>query len=184
MVKVTLEPLQLAHAAELWPAAEDPDMAAVWPISWNSLADVEAQFAKLIRQGEEGRSEPFLVRVDGEAAGSTSFYDMADRVVSIGWTFFVPKFRRTHVNTASKLWMLTRAFEELGCRRVQFDVDQRNVRSQTAVLRIGAKQEGILRKHKVLWDGFVRDTVVFSIIAEEWADVKAHLTTRLRTLQS
>lgn len=183
-MKVTLEPLALEHAAELWPAVQDADMAKLWPRRWQTQADVESQFGKLLRQQRDGIAEPFLVRADGVAAGSTSFYNINDGSVSLGWTFYAPPFRRTNVNTEAKLWMLTRAFEDLGARRVQFDVDARNHQSRAAVLRLGATQEGILRKHRVLWDGYVRDTVVFSILRDEWPGVRERLTNLLRTRQS
>lgn len=183
-MKIILEPLEAEHATELWPSVEDAEMARHWPRKWACLADVESQFEKLLRQQRAGTAEPFLVRADGIAAGSTSFYNINDGSVSLGWTFYAPKFRRTNVNTAAKLLMLTRAFEDLGARRVQFDVDARNEASRAAVLRLGATQEGILRKHRVLWDGFVRDTVVFSILQEEWPLVRERLTNLLRTRQS
>lgn len=159
-------------------------MASLWPRPWQSQADVESQIAKLLRQQADGTAEPFLVRADGEAAGSTSFYNMQEGSIALGWTFYAPKFRRTNVNTETKLMMLTRAFDDLGARRVQFDVDARNEASRAAVLRLGAVQEGILRKHKVLWDGFVRDTVIFSILRDEWPAVRENLTNRLRRNQS
>jgi RimJ/RimL family protein N-acetyltransferase len=184
LVQVTIEPLQMAHAAELWPAVADAEMAKLWPRPWQSQADVESQFAKLLRQQDEGTAEPFLVRADGEAAGSTSFYNIQEGSMALGWTFYAPKFRRTNVNTEAKLMLLTRAFDDCGARRVQFDVDGRNVASRAAVLRLGAVQEGILRKHKLLWDGFVRDTVIFSILSNDWPKVRENLTSMLRRNQS
>ncbi len=180
---VTLEPLQPEHATELWPAADDDAIRTLWPRRWQSVEDVGDQFRMLMEWQSQGNAEPYLIRTnEGKAAGSTVLYsiDAMHRSATIGWTFVVTPFRRTAVNTEAKLLMLTHAFEDLGLERVQFDVDARNKNSQKAVERIGATREGVLRRHKVLWDGFVRDTVVFSITRDEWPRVKAGLEERLR----
>ena len=110
-------------------------------------------------------------------AGSTSFLDLqpANRSLEIGWTIIGPKWRRTFVNSECKLMLLTHCFETLGCGRVGFRIDARNERSQRAVERLGAVREGVLRKNKVCHDGFIRDTVVYSIIADEWPGIKPRL---------
>lgn len=156
-------------------------MANVWPRPWKTVEDIAAQCKHLI---EKPDVEAFLVLADGEVAGSTTFYDMKPDQLAIGWTFYLPKFRRTAVNTSTKLQMLGRAFDEKEVRRVQFDVDGRNITSQAAVLRLGATHEGTLRQHKMLHDGFVRDTCIFSILREEWPTIRDDLTSRLRRSQS
>lgn len=179
---VSIEPLRMEHAAELWPAADDDAMRRWWPRRWMSQEDVEAQFQTLLDMQATGRAEPFLLRApDGTAAGSSAYYGLSDvhRHLTIGWTFLTPAHRRTAMNTEAKLLLLEEAFEVRGMERVQFDVDARNTTSRAAVLRLGATQEGILRRHRVLWDGFVRDTVVFSVLRDEWPRVKAGLRSRL-----
>ena len=106
--------------------------------------------------------------------GSTRYLDIrvANRSLEIGWTWLGVAVQRTPVNTDCKYLLLTHAFEDLGAIRVQLKTDARNVGSQKAIERIGAKREGTLRKHYVLWDGHVRDSVYFSVLEEEWPDVK------------
>lgn len=176
---VRLEPLRLEHADELWPAVEDPEMAAVWPRRWETLDDVRAQVRDQLHQAD---MEPMLVRdrATGAAVGSSSFYNVRDDRLTVGWTYFAPARRRTAANTETKLLMLGDAFDRRGVRRVRFDVDGRNRRSQDALLRLGAVREGVLRRHLRVWDGFVRDTVVFSILDVEWPAVRARLEARLR----
>ncbi|HRJ48186.1 MAG TPA: GNAT family protein, partial [Opitutaceae bacterium] len=120
-------------------------------------------------------------RADGRAVGSTSYLDIAPehRRIEIGWTWLGAEARRTAINTECKYLLLRHAFETLGCGRVQLKTDARNLRSQAAIERIGAKREGVLRRHLVMPDGFVRDTVMFSILAEEWPAVKARLEANL-----
>lgn len=177
---VALEPLTVEHAAELWPAADDPAIATLWPRRWASQEDVERQFLALTTTPA---CEPFLVRhkASGAAAGSTAYYNVSDEHLhlSLGWTFYTKPFRRTAVNTEAKLLLLAHAFEKRRMERVQFDVDGRNLRSQEAVLRLGATREGVLRRHRVLWDDYIRDTHIFSILREEWPTVKAKLEARL-----
>jgi len=176
---VTLEPLRVEHADRLWPAADDDAIRAYWPMPLRTLEEMRAQCSHLLAIPS---SHPYLIRTtDGRAAGQTCLYaiDPDHRSATIGWTFITAPYRRTAVNTETKLLMLTRAFEERGLERVQFDVDARNTLSQQALERIGAMREGVLRKHKVLWDGFVRDTVVFSIVKDEWPAVQAGLEAKM-----
>lgn len=115
------------------------------------------------------------------AVGSTRFGDIAPEHgrLEIGWTWIAPSHQRTAVNTEAKLLQLSYAFDELGATRVALKTDDRNLRSQAALERLGAVREGVLRRHLRLPDGFVRDTVYFSILAEEWPAVKARLEERL-----
>jgi RimJ/RimL family protein N-acetyltransferase len=117
----------------------------------------------------------------GRAVGSTRFGDIAPEHgrVEIGWTWIAPSHQRTAVNTEAKLLQLTYAFDELGATRVALKTDGRNVRSQSAIERLGAVREGALRRHTRMPDGFMRDTVYYSILSDEWPAVKSRLTGRL-----
>ena len=115
-------------------------------------------------------------------AGSTSYMSVSqtNESLEIGFTWYAKQFQRTSINTATKLVLLTNAFENLGAGRVQLQTDARNTASQAAIARIGGVREGVLRNHKKYPNGFVRDTVVFSIIRNEWPDIRQKLTDRLR----
>lgn len=117
---------------------------------------------------------------NGRMAGTSSFIDIdpAHRTLEIGYTWFRPECRGTAINPETKLLMLGHAFDA-GAGRVQFSVSAANERSQAAVLKLGAKKEGVLRRHKITWTGASRDTVIFSIVAEEWEEVRARLERRL-----
>jgi RimJ/RimL family protein N-acetyltransferase len=132
---------------------------------------------------EKGVSRPFVTREaeSGTIIGSTRFgnIDISNRSVEIGWTWISPKWQRTLINTEAKLLMLTHAFETWGCVRVELKTDALNEKSRNAILRIGAKQEGIFRKHVICDTGRFRDSVYFSIIDEEWEGVKANLQKNL-----
>ena len=139
---------------------------------------------ELIRRQGQGTDLPFAVihLPTSQAIGMTRFMDIRpqDRALEIGGTWYAPSYQRTAVNTESKLLLLTHAFEVVGCIRVQFKTDSRNVQSQQALERIGAVREGVLRSHMVLSDGYIRDSVYYSIIASEWPQVKANLIKRLQ----
>jgi len=122
-----------------------------------------------------------LERGSGQTIGSTRFMniDRANRRVEIGSTWIAPAWQRTAVNTEAKYLMLRHAFEVWGCMRVELKTDALNQKSRNAILRIGAKEEGTLRRHLVTWTGRVRDTVYFSILDDEWVDVKSGLESRL-----
>ncbi len=128
---------------------------------------------------EAGTQIPFaIVHVaSGAAIGSTRYLELrrAHRALEIGWTWIATAYQRTAVNTECKLLLLGHAFDTLGAVRVQFRTDLRNTRSQTALRRIGGRREGILRKSLILWDGFIRDSVYFSIVDDEWPAVKRRL---------
>lgn len=182
--RVRLEPLALAHAADLAVCGSEPDIWLYLPAAApTSREDMEA----LIRtaQAECARRErlPFAV-IDlntGRAVGSTSYLDLAPRHrrLEIGWTWLGAAVRRTVVNTECKYLLLRHAFESLGCGRVQLKTDGRNLQSQAAIERLGARKEGVLRRHMMMPDGFVRDTVMYSILAGEWPAVKARLEASL-----
>jgi RimJ/RimL family protein N-acetyltransferase len=116
-------------------------------------------------------------QADGRVVGSTRFLDLRrpNRGLEIGWTWIDPQAQRTGVNTEAKFLMLRHAFEDLGAIRVQLKTDERNLRSRTAIARLGATFEGILRKYQARFDGYVRNTAMFSITSDEWPAVKARL---------
>jgi RimJ/RimL family protein N-acetyltransferase len=137
-----------------------------------------------LAEQERGLALPFCTIETGTGAvvGSTRFGNIAaeHRRVEIGWTFVTPSRQRTAVNTEAKYLMLRHAFEIWDCNRVELKTSALNTRSRNAILRLGAKQEGIFRKHMINPDGSIRDTVYYSVIAEEWHGVKAHVAALLR----
>lgn len=179
-----LEPLGMSHAADLLTAGNEKEIWDYLPVAApQSLDAMEACIQTALEDAAKGVRLPFAI-IDlksGRAMGSTSYLDiaMAHHRIEIGWTWLGAKARRTAINTECKYLLLRHAFEALGCGRVQLKTDARNQRSQTAIARIGAKHEGVLRQHMVMPNGYVRDTVMFSIIASEWPTVKAALETRL-----
>lgn len=181
---VRLEPLGLSHAADLLAAGSEKEIWDFLPVAAPQTLEVMEKCIQLaLDDATNGVRLPFAI-IDlkiGRAMGSTSYLDisMANHRIEIGWTWLGAASRRTAINTECKYLLLRHAFEELGCGRVQLKTDARNQRSQTAITRIGAKREGVLRQHIVMPDGYVRDTVMFSIIAAEWPAVKAGLATRL-----
>lgn len=125
-----------------------------------------------------------VLRDSGEAIGHTSFMSirLRDRVVEIGSTWIAKSYQGTRVNPEAKYLMLRHAFETLGCYRVELKTDERNLHSQAAIAKLGAMREGVFRKHTVNADGYVRNTVMFSVIDDEWPTVKAGLEARLAHL--
>jgi RimJ/RimL family protein N-acetyltransferase len=176
---VRLEPLEERHCDDLLEAGSDP---AIWRFMSSDLSVPEAWPAYLAHAlGPEFMAWATVDRASGRAIGSTRFGDIEPEHsrVEIGWTWIAPAFQRTAINTEAKLLQLTYAFETLGAGRVALKTDGRNERSQAAIARLGAVREGVLRRHTRLPDGYVRDTVYYSILADEWPAVKARLTERL-----
>jgi N-acetyltransferase len=180
---VTLEPLEERHAADLFAAMQDEEVCRY--LAWPPPTAIEETLA-LIREARElmARRQSIVYaqvcNASGRAIGSTRLLDVRpnDRHVEIGSTFLARAYWRTPANTESKLLFLGHCFERLGCVRVTLKTDARNVRSQEAIARLGAVREGVLRKHLNV-RGYQRDTVYFSILAEEWPAVKARLQARL-----
>ena len=178
--RVRLEPLTLErHFDPLLAIAVDPDL---WRWTLNSVEkpeDLRAYLDEALRDQAEGRALPFATvdLVTGQVAGSTRFgnIDRKHRRVEIGWTWVGRAFQRSHVNTEAKYLMLRHAFEVWGCRRVELKTNVKNERSRAAMLRIGAREEGILRKHMLSDRGVSRDTIYYSVIDDEWSEVKARL---------
>lgn len=177
---VRLEPLSLAHVADLCAVGLDDDIWRYMLYGWvRSEADLRRWVEKMLTLQEQGSDLPFAVihLASGRAIGATRYLEIcpAHRSLEIGGTWYGKAYQRTAVNTESKYLLLKHAFEDLGCIRVQFKTDLRNLRSQQALERLGAVKEGILRNHRILPDGTVRHSVYYSIIAEEWPAVKARL---------
>jgi len=177
---VRLEPLSLEHHLDpLASIALDPDL---WRWTLNVVQtrdDLRRYLEEALREQAEGRSVPFATihLATGRAAGCTRFgnIETRHRRVEIGWTWIGRDYQRTRVNTEAKLLMLEHAFETWGCHRVELKTNVLNQRSRNAMLRIGAKEEGILRKHALNDQGVPRDTVYYSVIDDEWPMVKARL---------
>jgi RimJ/RimL family protein N-acetyltransferase len=178
--KVRLEPLQLAHAADLFEAgADDPRVwryLAAWP---HSIEEMQGVIAGALELKHAGRELPFAVveTARGRAIGSTRYEEILPRhrSLEIGWTWYGVPWQGTACNAQCKFMLLRHAFESLGAVRVQLKADTRNERSRRAIERIGAVFEGVLRKHRILPDGYVRDSACYSVIAEEWPAVKARI---------
>ncbi len=176
-----LEPLAALHAPDLFAAAQHDELWRYMPMARpKTQLEVEQMIGEALAAQDRGEQLAFAIleRSGGRAIGSTRYLDLrlAHRGLEIGWTWIAPAFQRSAVNTECKRLLLTHAFETLGCLRVQLKTDLRNLRSQAAIERLGAKREGVLRKHYVLWDGYVRDTVMYSITDSEWPEVKRRLS--------
>jgi len=153
------------------------------PYPMKTPEDFRKMIDKILDEQERGESVAFATveKNSGQAIGSTRFMniDRSNRRVEIGSTWIVPAWQRTAINTEAKYLMLRQAFEAWKCIRVELKTDALNQKSRKAILRIGAKEEGTLRQHLVTWSGRVRDTVYFSILDNEWPEVKAGLEGRL-----
>ncbi len=179
-----LEPLGEHHLASLLRHGVDAEIWRWTPMLRDDPRDsVRAWYDRGVKGRERGDMLPWVIvdLASGEPVGGTSYLDiaMADKRVEIGSTWHGRAFWRTGINTECKYLLLRHAFETVGCNRVQLKTDVRNVRSQTAIARLGAVREGVLRSQMIMPDGWVRDTVMFSIIASEWPAVKARLEERM-----
>jgi RimJ/RimL family protein N-acetyltransferase len=177
---VTLEPLQPDHHDDLVAAASD---GRLWELWYTSVPSPATMRADIDRKLAEPTTLPFTVRRNdtGAVVGMTTYLNAEPEVprLEIGATWTAASAQRTGVNAESKLLLLTHAFETLGCRAVEFRTHWHNQQSRTAITRLGAKQDGVLRNHRRLPDGSLRDTVVFSILDTEWPAVRNGLRYRL-----
>lgn len=180
---VRLEPLSLAHHADLCAVGLDEDLVRLTQAYPRTPEGLRTYMQTALTWQANGTAVPFAVisKAAGRAIGSTRYanIDQANRRLEIGWTWYGRAFQRTAVNTETKYLLLQHAFETLGCIRVEFKTDVLNERSRRALLRIGATEEGTFRRHMILADGRVRDTVYFSIIDGDWPGVKAQLAAKL-----
>ena len=181
---VRLEPLDRAHLEGLVAAASDGRLWELWFTSVPEPEQAHAYISGALAGQEAGTMLPWAVRElkSGAIVGSTRYHDIvaaADRV-EIGYTWYARRVQRTHVNTACKVLLLQHAFETLKCKVVGLRTDNFNFASQRAIEALGAKKDGVIRHHGPRRDGTVRDTVMYSVLAAEWPDVKRHLETRLK----
>jgi RimJ/RimL family protein N-acetyltransferase len=180
---VRLEPLSKEHEPGLKKAASD---GRLWELFFTSVPEPEKTAAYIdfaLKERDAGTMLPWAVRdlKSGEIVGSTRYHDIvpvADRV-EIGYTWYAARCQRTHVNTACKLLLFEYAFEKTKCKVVGLRTDNFNFRSQKAIEALGAKKDGVIRHHAPRRDGSIRDTVMYSVLAHEWPDVKKHLQFRL-----
>ena len=180
---VRLVPLALEHVEPLAAIGLDPELWRWTTTHAASRDDMRRYVEQALREERDGTALPFVTTLaaDGTVAGSTRLanYSAKDRRVEIGWTWVAPPWQRSAVNGEAKLLMLGHAFEALGCLRVELKTDALNLRSRAAIARLGATEEGVLRRHMITDSGRVRDTVYFSVIAEEWPAVRERLLGRL-----
>ncbi len=180
---VRLEPLSRDHESGLANAAADGELWKLWFTSVPEQNKTRDYVEAALAGQTAGHMLPWAVRElsTNSVAGSTRYHDIvasADRV-EIGYTWYAQRWQKSHVNTACKLLLMTHAFDTLGCKVVGLRTDNFNFRSQRAIEALGAKKDGVIRHHHPRRDGTVRDTVIYSIIATEWPDVKRHLALRL-----
>ncbi len=180
---VRLEPLSREHHDGLAAAAADGKLWELWFTSVPAPKETQAYIATALAGLEAGHMLPWAVRElsSGQIAGSTRYHDIIAPVdrVEIGWTWYAKRWQKSHVNTACKLLLLEHGFDELGCQVVGLRTDNFNFTSQRAIEALGAKKDGVIRHHWPRRDGTVRDTVMYSILAHEWPDVRRHLELRL-----
>jgi len=180
---VRLEPLSLAHVPALIEVGLDPELWRWTAGSVKSAQEMKTYVGNALDRQRQGTVVPFATveRKTGRVIGSTRFanIDPHDRRVEIGWTWIARPWQRTPINTEAKYLMLRHAFETWICMRVEFKTDVLNAQSRAAILRIGAKEEGIFRNHMMMESGRIRDSIYFSIIDSEWPAVKRRLEEKL-----
>ncbi len=180
---VRLEPLNNTHKEGLCRAICDGELWTLFVTSVPHVSQIDAFFAKAQADYETGDSLAFATidKASGQVAGSTRFMraSLPNKCIEIGFTFLGRSWQKTRINTEAKLLMLEHAFDTLGLNRVELITDYLNTRSRQAILRLGAKEEGILRSHRVMPNGRVRDSVMHSITHYEWPGVKQNLLYKL-----
>lgn len=178
-----LTPLASAHKSDLLNAAADGELWNLWFTNVPSENTIDSYLETAFEQKDAGTSLPFVVKhkATGQIIGATRFCnaDLKNKRLEIGYTWYAKRFQRSSVNTECKLALLTYAFETLQVIAVEFRTHWHNQASRNAILRLGAKQDGVLRQHQRQADGSYRDTVVFSILNSEWPTVKKGLMHKL-----
>jgi N-acetyltransferase len=181
---VRLETLTLEHTAQLAEVGLDADLWTWIPTPVRTPEEMSAYVQTAIKEQAAGSALPFALveKSSGRTVGSTRYgnIDRDHHRVEIGWTWVARQWQRTPINTEAKYLLLRHAFETLRCIRVELKTDSLNERSRAAILRIGARQEGIFRNHMITASGRIRHTVYFSIVDSEWPEVKARLEAKLR----
>ena len=180
---IRLEPLAREHHDAIVAAAAD---GRLWELSFTRVPESEqthAYISHALTGQKEGHILPWAVRelTSGAIIGSTRYHDIVAEIdrVEVGYTWYGKCWQRSHVNTGCKLLLFEHAFDTLGCRVVGLRTDNLNFASQRAIEALGAKKDGVIRHHRARRDGTVRDTVIYSILATEWPDVRRHLELRL-----
>jgi RimJ/RimL family protein N-acetyltransferase len=180
---IRLDPLAEHHNDGLEAAAADGRLWELWFTAIPPPGGMPRYIADALEGQKAGHMLPWTVRdqATGGVIGTTRYHDIVASIdrVEIGHTWYRQSAQRTHVNTACKLLLLTHAFETLGCQVVGLRTDNFNFKSQRAIEALGARKDGVLRHHTMRKDGSVRDSVMYSILAAEWPDVKRHLELRL-----
>jgi len=185
---VRLEPLAKAHLAGLAQVGLEEELWRWIPVPVRTVEEIATYIQTALQEQERGVSLPFALieKATGRAIGSTRYgnIDRTHRRVEIGWTWVARGWQRTAVNTEAKYLLLKHAFETLACIRVELKTDSLNEKSRAAILRIGAREEGIFRNHMITASGRIRHTVYFSIVDSEWPAVKARLESLLNSRQA
>jgi RimJ/RimL family protein N-acetyltransferase len=177
--RAELVPLQIAHIEALYEAGRDPQVFRYFRNRMTSVDDMRSYMMEALAGQDKGTDLPWVIvdREQNKIVGSTRLFDcqLANRNGEVGHTWLNPSVWRTRINTECKYMILRHCFESLGFIRVQLKTDLRNVRSQEAIARLGAVREGVWRNHVIMHDGYIRSSVVYSILAEEWPGVKEKL---------
>lgn len=177
--RVLLEPLKITHADALVEAAADGNLWELWYTQIPSKSTINEYITHALSEKVEGRALPFVVidTSSGNIIGCTRYCnaDVDHKRLEVGYTWYAKSFQRSYVNTECKYLLLSHAFDKLGAIAVEFRTHWHNHPSRAGILRLGAKQDGVLRNHQVSTDGSYRDTVVFSILENEWLTVKKSL---------
>jgi RimJ/RimL family protein N-acetyltransferase len=180
---IRLEPLTEAHHDALAAASADGRLWELWFTTVPPPEGMRAYIADALKAQRGGGMVAWVVRdiASDTIVGATRYHDIVPAIdrVEIGYTWYAQSRQRTHVNTTCKLLLLGHAFDTLGCKVVGLRTDGFNFRSQRAIEGLGAKKDGVIRRHAARRDGTVRDTVIYSILAAEWPDVRRHLELRL-----
>ena len=181
---VRLEPLTHNHIAPLQDAVDDGDIGGLNYVSVPGREGMRAWVENALVKRDEGVELPFAIITEDQVVGTTRFYDIDLSVptLAIGYTFHAASVWRTHVNTANKRLMLGHAFDTLNAESVYFHTSHQNLRSQAAIERLGAHRDGVLRSHKRHKDGSLRNTVTYSILADEWPAIRERLDARLANI--
>jgi RimJ/RimL family protein N-acetyltransferase len=182
---VRLEPLAMTHLAGLAEVGLDEELWRWIPTAVRTKDEMAAYIETALKEQERGISLPFaqVEKTTGRAIGSTRYgnIDRTHHRVEIGWTWVGREWQRTAVNTEAKFLLLRHAFETLGCIRVELKTDSLNEKSRAAILRIGAREEGIFRNHMITASGRIRHSAYYSIVDAEWLAVKARLESMLNS---
>ena len=180
---VRLEPLTPHHQDDLRGAAADGRLWELWFAGVPEPDRVDSYIASALDGQAAGLMLPWAVREleTGTIVGTTRYHDIVAEIdrVEIGYTWYARRWQRTHLNTSCKLLLFEHAFDRLGCQVVGLRTDNFNFTSQRAIERLGAKKDGVIRHHRARRDGTVRDTVIYSVLKQEWPDVRRHLVLRL-----